>query len=177
MNFVDIIAVKTVNFTVNLIILKYPKDIFICIIFSHSYRPIGQHLRPHRYGCGRPIRAYNIYQPIYWSSCYMFLVDIQNVYLNKYVIRFKSADNIRLPMCWSSYSWYLPFEYNICSSSHCTAREITFMWHISCQYVYSHQIQDPEKCDQMYESLARINTNIYKQRVSTEYVDIFCVLL
>nr|ATN38464.1 mitochondrial ubiquinol-cytochrome-c reductase complex assembly factor 2 [Sparus aurata] len=26
------------------------------------------------------------------------------------------------------------------------------------------QIQDPEKCDQMYESLARINTNVYKQR-------------
>lgn len=43
--------------------------------------------------------------------------------------------------------------------------------------VYSHQIQDPEKCDQMYESLARINTNVYKQRVSTEYVDIFRVLL
>ncbi|TMS19617.1 Ubiquinol-cytochrome-c reductase complex assembly factor 2 [Larimichthys crocea] len=26
------------------------------------------------------------------------------------------------------------------------------------------QISDPEKCDQMYESLARINGNIYRQR-------------
>nr|XP_020453699.1 ubiquinol-cytochrome-c reductase complex assembly factor 2 isoform X2 [Monopterus albus] len=26
------------------------------------------------------------------------------------------------------------------------------------------QISDPEKCDQMYESLARINSNIYRQR-------------
>jgi hypothetical protein len=28
------------------------------------------------------------------------------------------------------------------------------------------QLSDPEKCDQMYESLARINTNIYRERVS-----------
>lgn len=28
------------------------------------------------------------------------------------------------------------------------------------------QISDPEKCDRMYESLARINSNVYKQRVS-----------
>ncbi|XP_046880855.1 ubiquinol-cytochrome-c reductase complex assembly factor 2 [Hypomesus transpacificus] len=26
------------------------------------------------------------------------------------------------------------------------------------------QISDPEKCDQMYESLARINTNVYRER-------------
>uniref|UniRef100_A0A3Q1GL77 Mitochondrial nucleoid factor 1 n=1 Tax=Acanthochromis polyacanthus TaxID=80966 RepID=A0A3Q1GL77_9TELE len=26
------------------------------------------------------------------------------------------------------------------------------------------QISDPEKCDQMYESLARINGNVYRQR-------------
>ncbi|XP_029357549.1 ubiquinol-cytochrome-c reductase complex assembly factor 2 [Echeneis naucrates] len=26
------------------------------------------------------------------------------------------------------------------------------------------QISDPEKCDQMYESLARINANVYRQR-------------
>ncbi|CDQ63869.1 ubiquinol-cytochrome-c reductase complex assembly factor 2 [Oncorhynchus nerka] len=26
------------------------------------------------------------------------------------------------------------------------------------------QLSDPEKCDQMYESLARINTNIYRER-------------
>ncbi|XP_070697467.1 ubiquinol-cytochrome-c reductase complex assembly factor 2 [Pempheris klunzingeri] len=26
------------------------------------------------------------------------------------------------------------------------------------------QISDPEKCDQMYESLARINSNVYRQR-------------
>ncbi|MEQ2297705.1 Ubiquinol-cytochrome-c reductase complex assembly factor 2 [Ameca splendens] len=26
------------------------------------------------------------------------------------------------------------------------------------------QIADPEKCDQMYESLARINGNVYRQR-------------
>nr|XP_046239570.1 ubiquinol-cytochrome-c reductase complex assembly factor 2 [Scatophagus argus] len=26
------------------------------------------------------------------------------------------------------------------------------------------QISDPEKCDQMYESLVRINSNVYKQR-------------
>ncbi|KAM7422677.1 hypothetical protein PAMA_010632 [Pampus argenteus] len=26
------------------------------------------------------------------------------------------------------------------------------------------QISDPEKCDQMYESLARINSNFYRQR-------------
>ncbi|CAG06924.1 unnamed protein product [Tetraodon nigroviridis] len=28
------------------------------------------------------------------------------------------------------------------------------------------QISDPEKCDQMYESLARINSSVYRQRVS-----------
>ncbi|XP_056886000.1 ubiquinol-cytochrome-c reductase complex assembly factor 2 isoform X2 [Takifugu flavidus] len=27
------------------------------------------------------------------------------------------------------------------------------------------QISDPEKCDQMYESLARINSSVYRQRV------------
>ncbi|XP_059415363.1 ubiquinol-cytochrome-c reductase complex assembly factor 2-like [Carassius carassius] len=26
------------------------------------------------------------------------------------------------------------------------------------------QISDPEKCDQMYESLARINSNVYKEK-------------
>ncbi|XP_034022330.1 ubiquinol-cytochrome-c reductase complex assembly factor 2 [Thalassophryne amazonica] len=26
------------------------------------------------------------------------------------------------------------------------------------------QVSDPEKCDQMYESLARINSNVYRQR-------------
>lgn len=31
---------------------------------------------------------------------------------------------------------------------------------------FSRQISDPEKCDQMYESLARINSNVYRQRVS-----------
>lgn len=29
------------------------------------------------------------------------------------------------------------------------------------------QISDPDKCDQMYESLARINSNLYRERVST----------
>lgn len=28
----------------------------------------------------------------------------------------------------------------------------------------STQISDPEKCDQMYESLARINSNVYRQK-------------
>ncbi|KAK3557352.1 hypothetical protein QTP70_026563 [Hemibagrus guttatus] len=27
-----------------------------------------------------------------------------------------------------------------------------------------HQISDPEKCDQMYESLVRINSNVYKEK-------------
>lgn len=33
-------------------------------------------------------------------------------------------------------------------------------------YFHSLQISDPDKCDQMYESLARINGNVYKQKVS-----------
>uniref|UniRef100_A0A4W5P3T5 Mitochondrial nucleoid factor 1 n=1 Tax=Hucho hucho TaxID=62062 RepID=A0A4W5P3T5_9TELE len=28
------------------------------------------------------------------------------------------------------------------------------------------QLSDPEKCDQIYESLARINTNVYRERVT-----------
>lgn len=33
-------------------------------------------------------------------------------------------------------------------------------------YVYvGLQLSDPEKCDQMYESLARINSNMYKEKV------------
>lgn len=31
------------------------------------------------------------------------------------------------------------------------------------------QISDPEKCDQMYESLARINSNVYKEKVSLKW--------
>lgn len=36
--------------------------------------------------------------------------------------------------------------------------------------VFSLKISDPEKCDQMYESLARINSNMYKEKVS-----LFCI--
>ncbi|CAI9541708.1 unnamed protein product, partial [Staurois parvus] len=37
------------------------------------------------------------------------------------------------------------------------------------------QIQDPEVCDQMYESLNRINSNYYKEKVS-HYLASFCSL-
>lgn len=39
------------------------------------------------------------------------------------------------------------------------------------------QISDPEKCDQMYESLARINSNVYKQRVSIVCLSHACLKL
>ena len=32
------------------------------------------------------------------------------------------------------------------------------------------QLSDPEKCDQMYESLARINSNVYRERVSADLI-------
>ncbi|XP_029906632.1 ubiquinol-cytochrome-c reductase complex assembly factor 2 isoform X1 [Myripristis murdjan] len=34
--------------------------------------------------------------------------------------------------------------------------------HKPCRFL--HAISDPEKCDQMYESLARINGNVYRER-------------
>lgn len=40
-------------------------------------------------------------------------------------------------------------------------------WQTDITLDLSHQIPDAEKCDQMYESLARINGNVYRQRVST----------
>ena len=40
---------------------------------------------------------------------------------------------------------------------------VTFKLLLFC---ISFQISDPEKCDQMYESLARINSNVYRERVS-----------
>lgn len=41
----------------------------------------------------------------------------------------------------------------------------------------SFQIADPEKCDQMYESLANINGNIYRQRVSIGWKVLFWLYL
>lgn len=35
--------------------------------------------------------------------------------------------------------------------------------------VFSMKISDPEKCDMMYESLARINSNMYKEKVSLKF--------
>lgn len=40
--------------------------------------------------------------------------------------------------------------------------ELNLMDDVQCIFL---QISDPEKCDQMYESLVRINSNVYKEKV------------
>ncbi len=48
---------------------------------------------------------------------------------------------------------------NLCNNTNISNAPLTLLSYVSIK------ISDPEKCDQMYESLARINSNVYKEKV------------
>lgn len=43
--------------------------------------------------------------------------------------------------------------------------ELCVNCYIDTIFPFSYQISDPEKCDEIFESLARINSSVYRQQV------------